>query len=839
MLRIGLKSVLAHKRRLLGTLFAVFLGVAFLSGTLVFGDTAAGSFDDLFTEGNAGTDAVVRGDTVLGTESATQRSLLDAELLASVAEVEGVAAAEPVIEALGQVIGADGEPIGGNGPPTIAGNWIDHPDLNPYVIVDGRAPAAPGEVVVNRGAALAGGLEVGSRTVVRSPELIDVEVVGIATYGSADGLSDTTFTAFTLDAARDVLLGGADRLSAIRVQSEDGVSEGELVDRLEPLLPQGAEAITATDLTAEQNEEVNADFLGWFEMFLLVFSGIALLVATFTIHNTFAIILAQRTRESALLRAVGASRGQVLRSMALESLLIGVVSSTVGIAAGIGIAWTMKGFVDATSLVIETGSLVVALVVGVVVTLVAGLVPAIRASRVAPIAALRDQAVERTAVSWIRVVIGAVLTVSGVGVVLAAALGDGDDGLGAVGLASIAVVAGLVVLGPVFAGLAASVIGSPLPALRGVSGSLARLNARRNPRRTAGTATALMIGVCVVTLFTVFAASAKSSIDATLAGSFTGDFVIINDAWSGVGFDLQMAEDLAALPEIDVTAGGESAAVVLDGDEMVVSVADTGALSTLIDFDVSAGSFADLAADEIAVSERFAEDEGVTVGSVVSLGFADGATTEVGVGAVFGMADLTGPVIIPVAAWEPHAGQRMHNLVLMSVADGVDPAAGRTAVETVAERYGAGEVQDRAEYVESVSGQLDQLLTVVYGLLALSIVIALMGIGNTLSLSIHERTSELGLLRAVGQTRSQLRTMVRWESVIIAVFGTVGGVGLGVFLAWGLVQALAAQGLGAFAAPVPQLGVVLLAGALVGVLAGLRPARRAARLDILEAIRVE
>lgn len=837
MLTIGLKNALAHKRRLIGTSLAVVLGVAFLAATLVVGDTARASFDTLFTEGNAGTDVVVRGAESLGSENASQRRLVDESLVDELATLEGVAAAAPSVEALGQLTGADGAAIGGDGPPTIAGNWIDDPGLNPYVIVEGRAPDAPGEVVINRGAAAAGDLTVGSRTTVRTPAIVEVEVVGIADYGRFDGLSGTTFTAFTLDEAQRLLLGGADTVRTVRIAAGAGVSPDELAERIESVLPEGIEALTAAELTAEQNADIEADFLGWFERSLLTFSGVALLVAAFTIHNTFSVLLAQRTRESALLRAVGASRSQVLRSATIESVLVGLVGSVLGIGAGIGLAAMMKGFIDADRLAVDPGSLLVALAIGVVSTVLAGLVPAIKTSRIPAIAALRDTAAEPTRVSRSRFALGAALAVPGVALIAAVALTDAAFSWAGAG--AVLTVTGMVVLGPVFARGAAALLGWPLPRWRGVSGDLARRNAMRNPRRTAGTATALTIGVCVVTLFMVFGASAKASIDQTLAGAYTGDFVVINEGWSAVGFSPALATDLEALPEVAVAAAGESAPVRVDGEERIVTVGDPARIAAIVDLDIAAGSVTDMSDDQLAVSQRYAEGYGLGLGSSVEVSFTDGDAARLEVGAVYRMDDLTGDVLMPTAVWEPHADQRMLDLVLLSLTPDAELETGRAAIDAVAARHGAPPAMDRAEYLDMVGGQLDQVLTIVYAMLGLSIVIALVGIGNTLSLSIHERTSELGLLRAVGQTRKQLRSMVRWESVIIAVFGTLGGVALGMFLAWGLLGALASEGFSAFAAPAGQLAVVTVLGALVGIVAASRPARRAARLDVLDAIRVE
>src|SRR5918996_4349334 len=322
------KGLLAHKRRLVGTFLAVFLGVAFLAGTLVLGDTLRGNFDDLFTEANAGTDVVVRHESRLATdpgEPDTQRGLIDASVVETVRGVDGVAAAEPTVEGFGQLVGKNGDDLGGNGPPTLVGNWVENRELNPYRLVEGRAPRAPDEVVINRGAAEDGDLRVGDTTTVEVPEPVTVEIVGIATFGSADGLGPTTFTAFTLESAQQHLLHRTDQVAGIVAQAEPGVSQNELLNRVQRVLPADAEGITGSELTTENTTDINEEFLDLFTTFLTVFAGVALLVATFSIYNTFSIIVAQRTRESALLRAIGAGRGQILSSVVVEAVVVGGV----------------------------------------------------------------------------------------------------------------------------------------------------------------------------------------------------------------------------------------------------------------------------------------------------------------------------------------------------------------------------------------------------------------------------------------------------------------------------------------------------------------------------------
>ena len=837
----AIKGVWSRKRRLVATLFAVVLGVGFLSATLVIGDTTREGFKVAFEDANAGTDAVVRNATRFGSEDSEQRALLPADLLDTIRAVDDVGAAQPLVEGPTQIVGADGDLLGGNGPPTRGAAWVDDPDLNPYEIAEGRAPRAADEVVIDRRSADDGDLAVGDTTIVRTPADVEVEIVGIVTFGDEDSLGGVTFTGFTIGAAQRALLENPDQVSGVVIAAADGVSETELVDRLEPVLPDGVEAITGTELTAEQRADIESDFLGFFNTSLLVFAGIALLVATFSIFNTFSILVAQRTRESALLRAIGASRRQIVGSVALEALVVGVVASAVGLAVGIGLAAGVLALMDAAGfglpqagLVIGATSLVVGAAVGVIATLVASLAPAIKASRVAPVVALREAAIDSTGASWWRALAGAAVMAGGVALVVARA---GDGAFGQVAIGALLAVAGMVLLGPVVARPAAAGIGAPIAALRGLPGSLARRNAMRNPRRTAGAAGALMVGVVVVTLFTVIASSIKSSMEDVVDGSFGGDLVIDTN-FSAAGLNPALVDELGALPEVAQTAGVGVAAVRLDGEEETVSVSQPAQLDALLDLNVGAGSLQAVGDDGIAVSSELAEENGWELGTTVPVTFVDGETTELAVEAIYEERALMGDAVFSEATWAPHANRQSYAAVLVDLADGVGLDEGRDAVVGVTGR--SVTVQDRQEYIDSVAGEIDAILNIVYGLLALAIVIALMGIANVLSLSTHERRRELGLLRAVGQTRRQLRTMVRWEAVVVALFGTVGGVGLGLFLGWGLFEALASQeGFGTFATPTSQLVVVLGAGAIAGVLAGLRPARRAARLEVLDAIASE
>ena len=844
MLRPTLKAIAAHKRRLLSTAMAVLLGVAFLSGTLVVGDTMRASFTDTFKQANAGTDVLVRSATEVGEGEFSERGLLPQATVDEVLSVPGVAAVAPIVEGPGQIVGSDGDPLGGNGPPTFAAGWVEDRGINPWKVDEGRAPEADNEVVIDRAAATDGNLSVGDTVTVRTPAPVESTLVGIVTFGDADGLGGPTYAAFTTSFAQQVLLDEPGEVTGVLVAGDGSLSEGELAARVSDALPAGAEAITAAALTAEQEDAIEADFVGFVETALLMFAVIALVVATFSIYNTFSILVAQRAREMALLRAVGAARRQVLVAVVIEAVVVGLVGSLAGLVAGIGVAALLKALFAAVGgalpdggTVVTAGTVLVGLLVGTLATLVAAVGPAIRASRVAPLAALREASVDRSATSRVRAVAGLAVLAAGVAAVLVGGLAGGDGSLAVTGVGAVAALVGLVVAGPVLARPAASVLGAPLARLRGSEGLLARRNAMRNPGRTSATASALLVGVGVVTVFTVFAASLAASLDATVDRTFGADLVVATSGFGGAGIDPELAGALADVPDVAGVVGVGAGGAVVDGGERAFAVAEPQALAAVVDLGRVDGSMA-LADDEVAVVDTTAEGEGWALGDTLAVTFADGVTDELTIGAVYEEADLVGGMVVPRAAYVPHATQVLDTAVYVQLAEGVSLDAGKQAIAPVIDSFGAPAAQDRDEFAASLTEGLDMLLTVVYALLALAIVIALMGIANTLALSTWERRRELGVLRAVGQTRAQLRRMVRWESVLIALFGTVAGLALGVLVGWGAVEAAGASSgaVSVFALPVGRLAVVLVVGAVAGVLAGARPARRAARLDPLTAI---
>jgi putative ABC transport system permease protein len=842
--RLGLAGLRAHKRRFAGTFVAVFLGVSFLAGTMVMGDTMRASFGRLFADANSGTDTVVRGADQVRASGQGSRRPVPTGLLTVIREVPGVAAASPDIEGAGQLLGSDGKRIQ-NRALTVAGNWIEDARLNPYRLVEGRAPRGPGEAVINRGAAKAGKLRVGDTTTLRAPDPVRITVVGVATFGGQDGSGRSTYTGLSLADAERYLMPKPGEATTVKVRAGPGVTQRQLTERVNRVLPAAYEAITGQQASDETESSTAGTFLTVFTSLLLVFAGIALLVATFSIHNTFAIVVAQRTRENALLRALGATRRQVLGSTLAEAVVVAAAASAVGLLGGIGIAAGLQALFPAIGFPFPGGGLRIhalamglPLAVGLLVCAGSAAMPAVRAGRTAPVAALRETATDGAGASRRRAVSGAVALAVGVALTV---VGVAGRTVALTGTGAVLTLAAFVTLGPVASSVAVRVLGAPVSRLRGVTGALARRNALRSPRRTAATATALMIGVAVVSLFTVLGASLKTTMHQTVNRSFAGDVAISTPVYGpgSTGLSPKLAPALARLPEVADAVGLGKGVAEVNGTGRQLTVTEPATLSRLLDLGTVRGSLTGLGAHAIAVSRKEADKHGWRPGSAVTLAFADGQREPFTVGAVYDRADLVGNYLISRAAWNPHHVQDADTLVAVGFKDGVPVNEGKAAVARAAAPFGGPDPQTKGEYAKSAAAGIDTFLTLIYALLALAVLIALLGIANTLTLAVHERTRELGLLRAVGQTRGQLRAMVRWESVMVAAFGTAGGIGLGAFLGWALVRATDTTRTGAFSLPPVPLAVVALVGVAAGALAGRRPARRAARLDVLRAIATE
>ncbi|HEX2699339.1 MAG TPA: FtsX-like permease family protein [Acidimicrobiales bacterium] len=842
MFRTTVKNLAARKLRLLTTSLAVLLGVAFMAGTLVLTDTISRTFDGLFTEVNAGTDAYVRGKTAFDSDFGDQRQRLDASVVDAVRGVEGVAVAEGSVQGFAQVVDKKGNPIGdpNMGAPTFGANWGDDDDLNPFELAEGRAPKADDEVVIDRATAKAGKFSLGdAATVLTQAGPIREHVVGIATFGGADSPAGASFALFTEEAAQKYVTEPG-KVDAVKVVGEHGVDDAELVTRIQAVVPYGAEVLTGAEITAEDQSSVE-EGLGFFNTFMLAFAFIALFVGSFIIYNSFSILVAQRGREMALLRAIGASRRQVLGSVLIEAIVVGTIASLVGLGAGIGVAALLKALlahlgidIPAGGVVLGARTVVMSFVAGLGVTVAAAFFPARRASKVPPIAAMRDLAVDESGGSRRRAVAG--LAVTGLGALLMASGLFAGGAISSVGIGATLVFVGVAVLGPILARPLSRVIGAPLPRLRGMPGTLARENALRNPKRTSATAAALMIGVALVGFITILASSTKSSVAAAVESSFTGDLVVDSGSFGIGGLDPDLAGQLAGLPELAAVSGLRMAPVKVDGSGVLLPAVDPTTIERIIDLGVTGGSVEDLGANEIAVLDDTAKDKGWRLGTTVPVLFAETGEQPMTVAAIYTEKELAGEYLVGLPAFEANVADQFDIQVLMTAADGVSLDEARAAVERVTAGYPQAEVRDRQEYVDGQTEEVDAILNLIYALLSLAVIIALLGIANTLALSLFERTRELGLLRAVGMTRRQLRTTVRWESVIIALLGTTLGLVIGIGFGWAIVKALEDEGLTEFTVPGGQLLVVAGIAAVAGVVAAILPARRAARLDVLNAI---
>lgn len=850
MFSLTIKGLWAHKLRYALTGLAVVLGVAFMAGTMVLTDTMKATFDGVISSANDGTDVIVRREAAIDGEMTSARDRVDAAVVDRVAEVDGVAAARGSIQGFAQLVHADGTAAEGNGlEVTIGANWIDDERLNPFTLADGRAPEQAGEVVIDRRTADAEGWTLGDEVeVLTKAGPATLTLVGVASYGDVDGLPGTTVVA-TDDTTAQRLFAEAGAYDMVVVAAADGVGATELAERLASEVGpagSGLEVVTGEQDTADKQADL-ADDLGFFNSFLMAFAYVALFVGTFIIYNTFSIVVAQRLKDLALLRAIGARRGQVLRSVVLESVAVGVMAALVGLVAGIGLSFGLRELLAAVGLEIPSGSLVVqsatvvtALVIGVGVSVVSAIVPAVRASRVRPIAALRDVAVDHSASSMVRLVAGLLVTAAGVVAFAAGSAGDGSSALQLIGLGAAGVVVGVVTLGPILVRPAMAVLGAPAARLSGITGRYARENARRAPKRTAATASALMIGVALVGFITILAASTKGSVADAVDASFRADYVVDSGSWAH-GFATTIEDELAARPEVEVLSPVRVAPAEVDGSAGEVVALDTSVFDRLYDLEVSAGALADVGPGGVAVQSDVAAERGLAVGDRVEVGFADGAVEELEVAAVFdGMLPASqSDWVVDLSTVEAHVADLYDKQVYVGAADGVSAAESRAAIEAAVAEWPNAEIDDQAEFKESVTAEIDQMLNLIYGLLALAVVIALIGIANTLALSVHERTRELGLLRAVGMHRRQVRAAVRWESFLIAVLSATLGAALALGGAWGIVSALDTEGVTRLVVPAPQMLVIMAAAGAAGVLAAAGPARRAARLDILGAISSE
>ena len=855
MFRHTLRSLWSHKRRLISTCVAVILGVAFMAGTLVLSSTVNHVFDDLFGDLGKNVDAVVRGDVLFESDfGGAQRAFLDESVVAKVEQVDGVAAAEGSISSQQlTLLDNKDEPMGGVGPPTIVGAWNADEAMSSYQIDQGRAPTKPGEVVIDRAGVEEGGFTIGDDISLITPKgTVELELVGTSRFGDADSAGGSIFVGTTLEQAQ-TLAGEPGKVDSISVRATDGVSPEELVASLQDAdLAPKIDVVTGEEASEEAASDVKEGF-SFFSTMLLIFAGIALFVGWFIISNTFNILVAQRTRELALLRALGASRGQVMFSVLLEALIIGLVSAILGFIGGVALAKGAFVLLDALGFGLPQASLVVtpiiaayAVIAGLVITAIAAIGPAVRATRVPPMAALREVSIDRTGRSWFRLGFGILFLVLGIVMVLPAFAADPTSSvIPGVGLGLLLIIVAVLVLGPIIATPVARVVGSPLPRIKGITGTLARQNAMRSPRRTASTASALIIGVALVSFITVFASSAQKSVNEAIGTGFKGDYIVLPiNQFSFGGVSPELGDQLAEVDGVEtVTAIGVVPAQLElpNGSKpnSFVSGIDPSTFAEVFSVDMASGSFTELNDEGILVDASVAKDEDVSIGDTITVLAPGDRTKELTVQGLSDDPALLGQWTVTRETVNELSAEPADFQIGILASPGTDVESLRQPIKDVLEEYPTMKVQDREEFTSGIVNSISTLLNVIYALLAVSIIIALIGIANTLSLSIHERTRELGLLRAVGMSRSQLRSSVRWEATIVALMGTVIGIVLGLALSYTMVQALASQGITEFQVPVTGMVVVVVFGAALGVLASVRPSYKAAKLNVLDAIATE
>ncbi len=844
MWRLVAGSLLRRKRRFVSVVVSVVMAVAFLSGTLVITDTMRASFDEIFTEANQSIAVVVRPSMEANPGARGSGSSVPQSLLREIRATEGVAQALPVIEGIGQLVTRQGELIGGTGPPTLASSWLGESPMNPYHLTFGRAPQKDGELVISESAATSANIAVGDDVGLLTPTPRRFTVTGLVRFGETGNMLGASYAGLSFQQAQTIYQSPG-RVSRIIVSAQAGVESAALRDAISEKLPNSVQAVTGQEVTNDQKLQIEQGFLSLFSTFLLVFAGIAIVVAAFSVHNTYAVVFAQRSREIALLRALGAVRGQVVRNLLGESSVVGLAAAVVGAIAGIGLATVIIEFLKSqgaplpvTGLTVSAQSLLVAILVGTVVTVVASALPAVRASRVAPLDALRATEAEPAILPLRRLVTGIVITLAAAGIVGVSMVADVEYPLAWLGVGGLGVLVGVVAWSPFLMRGFGRLADSGLRGSRAIATVLGARSLVRNARKSASTAAALTIAVAVVTLFTVFAASIKLSIASAVEASIRADLVVSSQNYSGAGLPYELNESLSQVDGVASVAAIGSTAVRSGEDRIRVTVTDPKALDQAVAIDTQGLPLSELGPAQIAVDDTVMAEQGWSRGDTVDLLVPGAGTFTATIATTYPEQQVVAEAVVPIVDYPGRVDRLNYPVMLVNVDPGASVEQVQANVAADLRQLPGAQVQTTAEFVDFSADQVDQLLTLVYVLLVLAVLIAVFGIGNTLSLAIFERTRELGMLRAIGLSRAQTARMIRAESVIVALVGTVLGVVVGTGLSWAVMTVLGrTEDFAEFALPFTSLLVIVVAGCVAGILAAVRPARRAARLDVLAAIR--
>lgn len=842
MFRTALRNVLAHKARLLMTVLAVMLGVAFVSGTLVFTDTLSNAFRNQSAKSY---DNVAVAVTSYADENdAKQEPGLSQQTVDKIEQLDGVASVTGRVDGFAGVADPEGKLIG-VGWSNKGSNFAPDKDGKDaaYDFTEGSGPVKADQVALDKDTAVKGEYKVGDRVrVATNGPVKEYTLAGVFTTEDGAVSAGGSLVLFDTPVAQALYLKPG-YYKDLTVAAASGADDARILDAVEPLIPENAEARTGTALADEQAKMIEEELSSLNQM-LLAFAAIALFVGVFLISNTFTMLVAQRTKELALMRAVGASRKQITRSVLAEAGVVGLVASVVGFVLGIGLAVGLRSGMAAFGMKVPEGPLVIgttpvlaSLGVGVLITMFAAWLPGRRAAKIPPVAAMSSvHAVATTKSLVVRNSIGAFFTAAGAALIVAGAAAGSDGRMLIAGGAFLALI-GVIVLIPLLSRPVIALVRPLMISAFGVSGKLAAQNAVRNPRRTGATASALAIGLTLVTGLSVLGVTVGTALDKMTTDQLNADYTI---AMASGGYLDQSA--LAALEKAPgTTAVSPQQATYFDVEDNWVSASaiTPGDVERVLNVELVDGSLASLGKGQLAVAEKTAEKQGWKVGETLPVTFADKKKAELTVGAVFKDSELLSPVLVDTKVVAPHEVKPHIQQVFVNM-DGGETAANEKALVDALGKNPAINVMDKQDVRDQFGGMINMMLNIMYGLLAMALIIAVLGVVNTLAMSVFERQQEIGMLRAIGLDRRRVKRMVRLEAVVISVFGAVVGIGLGSFLGWAIGQTIKSNIPGyALVIPWDRIGIFLGLAALVGVLAAMWPARSAARLNMLNAIKAE
>ncbi|MFK3730731.1 ABC transporter permease [Streptomyces sp. NPDC088090] len=843
MFRTALRNVLAHKARLLMTVLAVMLGVAFVSGTLVFTDTLSQAFRN--QSAKSYDDVAVAVSLRPDPEEAAKNPGLSQATVDEVAKLDGVTGVQPRVDGFAGVPDAKGKLIG-SGWSNKGTNFAPGPDGKDPALAftTGAGPTAADQIALDRETADKGGYQVGERVrVATNGPVKEYTLSGVFTTEDGAVNAGGSLVVFDAPVAQKLYLKPG-YYSDLNVSAAPGTDDDKLRDAVLKVVPKAATAQTGQALADEQARDIEAG-LGNLKWMLLAFAGIALFVGVFLIANTFTMLVAQRTKELALMRAVGASRKQITRSVLAEAGIVGLVASAVGYVLGVGLAVALRSGMAAFELKVPDGDLVLgttpvlaAFGVGVVITMLAAWLPGRRAAKIPPVAAMNSvHATPNTKSLVIRNAIGAAITAIGAVLIVLGANAGGEEGRMIIAGGAFATLIGIIILIPFLSRPVIALIRPFFVKAFGISGKLAGLNAVRNPRRTGATASALAIGLTLVTGLTVIGVSASQALDKMTVEQIKADYMVTMA--SGEGLSQEALTALEKAPGVTAISPQQAGAFELKGTYVSASGVTPGDIEKVLKVEVVTGSLATLGDGQIAVAEKTAEKRGLKVGAAVPVEYLDKKKGTLTVGAVYKDSEFLSPVLVDTKILDAHDPQKYIPQIFVSTDGGPGDAREQALIKAMGDNP-AITVMDQKDIRDEFGGTINMMLNIMYGLLAMALIIAVLGVVNTLAMSVFERQQEIGMIRAIGLDRRRVKRMVRLEAVVISVFGAIVGIGLGTFLAWAIGKTFEASlpGYG-LVVPWDRVGIFLLLAALVGVLASLWPARSAARLNMLTAIKAE